>query len=121
MNEKDCSLRLLLCSQAGLFSSAFWGVARHFCLFHVWFSGKQNRLLPLFESRNKKLNFCLIWAKKKKKTLINPNFQMISQRDRSLMVDSILVLLHADDVVGAGPLPLSPVVRSETDNWKQIT
>lgn len=46
---------------------------------------------------------------------------MISQRDRSLMVDSILVLLHADDVVGAGPLPLSPVVRSETDNWKQIT
>jgi hypothetical protein len=59
---------------------------------------------------------------------------MISQRDRSLMVDGILVqvttslrlpsqflLLHADDVVGAGPLPLSSVVRSETDNWKQIT
>ncbi|KAJ6974277.1 hypothetical protein NC653_030390 [Populus alba x Populus x berolinensis] len=36
---------------------------------------------------------------------------MISQRDRSLMVDGILVqVIHADDVVGAGPPPLSPVV-----------
>ncbi|KAL9341517.1 hypothetical protein Peur_064842 [Populus x canadensis] len=54
---------------------------------------------------------------------------MISQRDRSLVVDGILVqvttslrlpsqllLIHADDVVGAGPLPLSSVPESSSNN-----